>query len=413
MISYSHPAPPDRIYDIHVIVDNPDRVAEFDEQNNIAANTIIVADTSVYNTWAEGWTGDNYGSGMDGDILVFISDEWDIGVDINADGDMEDSLVRYYDFSTGLTYSPPDLYGSEAAVSGSLIAYSVQEWRIGADLNSDGDQTDVFINYYDISTGDDTFPGILGSRPCIEGNIIACHTSESYAGDMNDDGDTDDRFIQYYDITTDTLTNTGEIGTQPELGGNLIVFTTSEQMVGTDMNGDSLLHDYVLQYYDMSTGLTVNTGKLSLSQATDGRYLAYVFSESKHWVNPPVVQDLNNDGDTWDYFIGYYDTATDTDMETFIDGYDLQMGPGLIGFVTYEGYAGDLNNDGDDYDDIIRYYFIELDRLIALQVNGENMGVQIQENRIAYTAWEVTGHDINNDGDTDDIFIQYGHVPTR
>jgi hypothetical protein len=325
--------------------------------------------------------------------------------------------IGYYDTATGSGTNTglwtPDL----VSVSGGIIAFWTAEWHLGEDLNGDGDVYDRVLSYYDVSTGTVTVTpassnAINGDIPSFSGNIIAYHTTEYYAGDVNGDGDWADLAIMYYDLSTDTLTNAGVVGRWPAVSGNIIAFTTWEAAISKDLSGDGDWQDWVIRYYDISTGTVTNTGaqvdtwSSTERNAVSGSIIAFALRES--W---PGNVDQNGDGDTSDHVIMYYDISTGTTTNTGVVGYLPTASGNIIAFTSSEDQAGvDLNGDGDTEDGVIRYYDISTGTVTNTGAVGS--WPSVSGNIIAFYTYElIGGEDLNGDGDEIDHVIMYFKIP--
>jgi len=342
-----------------------------------------------------------------GSIIAFRTWEGGVG-DLNGDGDTFDWVVRYYDVDTGTTTST-GAFGYEPSASGSILAFDTPETQLGGDVNGDGDTSDWIVRYHDTATGVTTTTGVVGSGSAAGGSIIAFQTEEKgVRQDLNGDGDTDDMVIQFYDTTTGTTTNTGAIGAYPKVSGSTIAFVTPEGYYypgAQDLNGDGDTMDAVIRFYDTSTGTLTNTGVVGTDPSVSGSIIA--FSTSETWVG----QDLNGDGDTSDFVIRYYDTATSTLTNTGAVGYYPSVAGSIIAFHTDEYSVGqDLNGDGDTSDSVIGYYDMATGEVTNTQADGAYPSVS--GSIIAFITNEV-GQDLNGDGDANDSVIRYYTIQNR
>lgn len=332
------------------------------------------------------------------------------------------SKLKYYDLATETVTDTGELgIPSIDGIDGNIIVFFKREDRIGRDVNADGDTNDFIIMYYDISTATLNNTEVVGFSPSIDGNIIAFFTGELQIGqDLNGDGDTSDNVLRYYDISIGTTTNTGAVGLsgfgQTSIDGNIIAFVTREVDVGQDLNGDgSITTIGIVQYHDISTGITTNTEAHGLSGAerrtptVSGNIIAFGSGEVS------VGQDLNGDGDTNDLIIRYYDISTSTLTNTGAQG-GPRGGPSVEGniivFPTRESDFGqDLNGDRDMADDVLRYYDISTGTLTNTGVVGRNPA--LEKNIVAFHTFERSaGQDLNGDRDKDDIILRYYDITT-
>jgi len=150
---------------------------------------------TIVNTTAVG-----YEPSIDGNIIAFYTEESGVD-DLNGDGDYSDRIIRYYNISSG-TITNTAVYGTFPCVKGNIIAFETWEPDFGEDLNGDGSLDDNIIRYYDISTGTTFTTAAVGYYASVDADMIAFNTYESSVDeDLNGDGDKDDRIIRYYHIT--------------------------------------------------------------------------------------------------------------------------------------------------------------------------------------------------------------------
>lgn len=334
-----------------------------------------------------------------GSIVAFFTYEYSTG-DLNGDGDTNDIVIRYCDVTTGaVTNTGAD--GVFPSASGSIIAFSTNEASNGQDLNGDGDTGDTLIRYYDTGTGTVTSTGAVGYNPSVSGSIIAFTTVEDYAGqDLNGDGDRADWVVRYFDMTTGTVTNTGADGVNPSASGSIIAFATYESSTG-DLNGDGRDWDAVIRYYDTATGTVVNTGANGENPSASGSVIAFATNEGV------IGQDLSGDGDIWDFVVRYYDIGTGTVTNTGGVGHVPSASGAIIAFYTPEGSIGqDLNGDGDISDAVIRYYDAATGMVTSTRAVGQQPSASGMT--IAFVTFEsYAGRDLNGDGDMSDQVIEY------
>jgi len=185
----------------------------------------------------------------DGNIIAFETwEEWD-GIDLNGDGDAVDSVIRYYNMSTA-TITNITAVGHEVSINDNIIAFYTSEYDIGDDLNGDGDMSDRIIRYYNISSGTITNTAVYGEFPCVKGNVIAFETWEpDFGEDLNGDGSVDDNVIRYYDISTGATFCTSAVGHYASVDTDMIAFYTYESSVDEDLNGDGDKADRIIRYY--------------------------------------------------------------------------------------------------------------------------------------------------------------------
>ena len=202
-----------------------------------------------------------------------------------------DQKIRVYHVSTGVVDNT-GAAGANPAVFGNIVAFSTSEGLFGADLNGDG-VTDPFTSvarYYDTKTRAVVNTGALADHVSVYGSIIAF----DYALNAP---------VMFYNTTSGSTVNTGTIGLGPAAYGsmvlmengtirsydtstgvsddtrvdgnavsvhrNLVAFETDENIVNKDLNGDHLVKDVVIRYFQLPlhdiavTSLTASSTSLS------------------------------------------------------------------------------------------------------------------------------------------------------
>lgn len=288
------------------------------------------------------------------------------------------SIINYYNVANGKTKTT-NASGLYPAIYEDIITF-----------------TGFSIRYYNISREETVNTGIptVEDIPSIYKNIIAFPVYEAHSGDLNGDGDTNDSVVMYYDIEKKELVNTRVVGWGVSVYGDIIAFSTFENQVAQDLNDDGDMSDSIVRYYNITSKAVVNTKAngwwlsmhkniiafegiyptyfgLTYYNITDGTLvdtkidgrMASVHDEIIAFSSPESdygVGDLNGDGDSNDWVVGYYDIAKKTWINTRADGADPSAHGNLIAFETSEESLGqDLNDDGDTADNVIRYISIQ------------------------------------------------------
>ncbi len=177
-------------------------------------------------------------------ILAFITYEDSINEDLTGDSDTADHVLQYYDLSseriknTGREGKHPSVYNE-------LIAY---EDRARA----------IFL--YNTESRDALRIGERGTYPSIFGNHVCFVTAEHDTGDdLNSDGDETDNIVQFYDLDTHNFTNTEQAGERALALQDALVFDTPEDAVEEDLDRDNDRNDHIIQYYDFDSEDITNT----------------------------------------------------------------------------------------------------------------------------------------------------------
>jgi cell wall-associated NlpC family hydrolase len=113
------------------------------------------------------------------------------------------------------------------------------------------------ICYYNATTGIITDTGVVGRNPSIFGSIITFHRPSTSPPIYNST-------IRYYNITSGTHTDTGIVGDGASIYGNTVAFASNETLANTDLNGDGYLNETIIQYFDISRGVVMNTSEIGV-----------------------------------------------------------------------------------------------------------------------------------------------------
>jgi hypothetical protein len=354
----------------------------------------------------------------DGSKIAFETREYQLGQDLNSDGDSLDLVIRVYDTTTSTITNTGEL-GLWSDISGDIVVFSTYESVYGSDLNGDMDTNDIVVRYYDLSTSTVHNTGADGYLPSIDGDIIAFRTNENDVGqDLNSDGDQSDYIVRYHRISTSTTTNTTYDGQKVSVDGDLIAFTTPEGAVGSDLSGDGDQNDDVVRYYSISTTAITNTGTprgggglspFGEDPTISGNIISIGTAEGA------VSTDLNSDGDQNDVVVQYFDKSSSSTTNVAVSGLSPWVHDDIIAFTTYEQSDGvDLNNDGDQNDYILRYYSISgaavtnTGEIATYYTSGTYpCNPSVSSKLIAFSTYEAWSVDMNGDGDQTDNIIRY------
>jgi len=321
-----------------------------------------------------------------GNIMAFPTQESHIGQDLNADGDTNDTVLRYKNLETGeisntglivsgahhdvdlcdgviafvgegsriCYYNTCTGIANETGLTGSFV--SIHEKRIT--FTSKGE-----ICYFDLNSQKTRKTGVPGLRPVVFGDLIAFSSGAPST-------------IKTYDIQTGELADTGVIGTAPDLFERVLVLQTAEFLVGMDLNGDGDTTDWVIRVYDLDSGEVSNTYAVGMWPALHGTRIAFQTAERE------LGQDLNKDGRIMGNVIRHFDLRTKEVFNTRRLGNEPSIYQDLISFYTFESWeATDLNHDGDHADAIVLTYRIPEETLALRRYVGAPCPVPCTEQR--------------------------------
>lgn len=204
-----------------------------------------------------------------------------------------------------------------------------------------------------------------------------------------------------------TLHSTEMPGENPSVYGSIIAFETHEDHAGKDLNEDSDTADRVIQYYDTEKKTTTSTKTTGRQPLIFAYYIVFETSEREEG------KDLNDDEDKEDTIFQYYNIHEQKTINTKIEAQNLFLFQYLVVFSTSEKAAKtDYNNDGDKEDRVIAYYDLKTQELtITNQIgdypstNGKRILFLTDESEVKI--------DLNDDGDEDDKIFQVYSLQTK
>ena len=298
-------------------------------------------------------------------FLLAEAGSWSIGVqeaaqggmDLDGDGDATSSVFFTVDGASGAAFNTglSSFFGSFSAKGQERFALSVDEASAGADLNGDGDRTDVVPALVDPARQlvEETGLAIGSFTPSFLRGWAVFGVSERAQGfqDLNGDGDIDDDVLHVWDLATGVLQNLGVEARRVVATEEEVAFLREEASAGADLNGDGDRADLVVHVWD-SRDAAVQNVRWSALNILDARgpTVLFVTSEQEEGV------DLNGDGDLEDFPLVYHDRAS---------GYTASLGvivsqavlasPAVLYALESEPATGaDLNGDGDVADSVLR-----------------------------------------------------------
>ncbi|MGD2247299.1 MAG: hypothetical protein PVF58_02760 [Candidatus Methanofastidiosia archaeon] len=299
----------------------------------------------------------------------------------------------------------------DPSIWGNIIAYPVAEHNHRSDLNNDGDTDDTILNYQNLKTGQVFTTGLM-----VSGDHHSIDIYENIIAFIGEDSQ-----IRYYDISTDTVKETGATGSHLSIYGYIITFASegmicyfdinTHTLVNTEISGDNpaIYHNLIafntipemtIWVYDLDTGIAVNTNIKGRCAAIYECTVAFETLESS------VFKDLNNDGDTNDWVIRYFNLETQVITNTGAVGrYPALYGTCIVFTTPEEDVTQDLNGDKKILGNVIRYYDLETEKV----VNTHKLGTEpdIYKNTISFYLWEKwTEQDFTGDKDLNDPFVK-------
>ena len=385
---------------------------------------------------------------ISGERLVFAASESAQGVDLDADGDTEDTIVHVRNLSTGETtnlersifvspwvstdfvlseewlvfFAPgrrlhvhhlPSGETTELRAPGTGVDpiptrltgdYLVVSERAVSDAIDD-DTSNLLVRVHHLVTGERTHLKSTGGGFHVAGDWLAFAVSEEEEGDLNDDADTEDFVVHVHNLLSGQTENLGlaallQFGgwVQLVLSENWLMFAVPEaQQGGTDLNGDGDTEDNVVHLRNLSAAETNN---LSLAGPgfgiVSGDWLAMTVSEGEQ-----SGTDLNGDGDTGDNVTHVRNLSTAETTNLRLPGSAFDMSGDWLSIGVWESLQNDdLNSDGDTQDFVTHIHNLATGTTTNLGIAGFG---SLSDDRVVLQVREASeGRDLNGDRDTED-----------
>ena len=355
--------------------------------------------------------------------IAMLTAERQIGADLNGDGLLNDTVLRYRSVSGGpVVNTGLAVYNFRIETDGQHVLFLQHESYVGEDLTGDGDRSDVVLGYYGIEHDTVNYTqiqphintGSLGKLRSysVSENLIAFTQRESaLREDRNDDGDTNDYVVRYYDIDTGAIHDTGLVAPYALVDQGLIATTVSESAATQDMNADGDQDDAVVVVFDTATQLVTPVVALADHATTDpwsfpgmhGQRLMIRLHES--------ALDVDMDGDgrlsTQQLVFTHDLTRSESQYLGFSGGKRIDLKDDFVAYYTSEHVIDqDVNGDGDtrwDWLTAVRNWRTGVTHYIP-----EASEYGVNQTGLMFRQWEYrAGIDVNNDGDTNDHFVAF------
>lgn len=110
-------------------------------------------------------------------FIVFSTAEQDLGIDFSNDGDVADDIVQLYDLDAG-TVENLKAVGDVPVMNQESLLFVTEEAQIGVDLNADEDKSDDILRVFDRETRQVGNTKLVASRPVLRKSGRAVFASE-------------------------------------------------------------------------------------------------------------------------------------------------------------------------------------------------------------------------------------------
>jgi len=202
------------------------------------------------------------------DVIVFSTKESELGVDFSNDGDSDDDIVRMYDVKSG-EVSNLKAVGDFPVMNKQALIFLTDEKQLGTDLNADGDKLDVVLRVYDTVNHQVANTKIVAGRPVLvaksndavfssDGKLVVfdavAHQGQltgieavnpSIFGDVvvfERAGD-----LYGFSLKSKRSAKMNILGSQPSVFESTVVFVSSEKELG-DLNNNGRADEFVIRY---------------------------------------------------------------------------------------------------------------------------------------------------------------------
>ncbi len=354
-------------------------------------------------------------------LAVLLASEHAHGVSFNGDSDAEDIVVFVLDLVTGrLTNLGVAANNASAAtvLRGSTLAFVAEERDEGVDLNEDNDRVDGVFHVYDADTQTVVNTGLAGTRPVLGAGFVAMSVSEHEQGeqDLDHNGWVGDGVYHIFDLATQEVTNLGFGHPQkvmPQVFGALIIARAVERP-GWDVNGNGAFVDSFPLLLHVPTGsVRIIPRSTNGFVHRDGDILAWESSEGSEG-----NVDLNGDGDTKDAVVSVHRLSTNETWMIPLAAQVIDAHDGILALEVSEKSQGgsDLNGDGWVLTDSIVFTY---DTSTGVTWNTGLISPVVENPRVlaghvlATRRESDVGVDLNDDGDVDDSVFQWLDVSTQ
>ena len=389
-------------------------VSEFRQGASLNGDGDLLDEVIFVHSTASGET-ENLGLGTivggklaaDGPHAAFLVAESAQGVDLNGNDSKTDHVVHVYDADTGITrnlgLAAEAVFPFALSVDDELLLFLADERQQGIDLDGDGDALDLVPHTYDFETQVVFNSGLPtsapGDRGAVSGDAALFPIAEETVGDLNGDGDTQDDVAFLHRRGQAAAENLGvPLPFQFLAQGGRFAFGVSEAGQGSSLNDDHDLDDTILFLVDGSSGALDNTG-IELHGSLLALGPRFVFLRTRENL---AALDLNGDGDLNDEVLFAFDSV-DRELRSSGRAMAFTSGAMVAGdralLVVPEIFEGrDLNGDGDLSDSVLHTFLPRLDRTLNLRREGGATAFRGSRAHV-YRVEAALGRDLNGDGD--------------
>ncbi len=197
------------------------------------------------------------------DFIVFSTKESELGIDFSNDGDLDDDIIRQYDIDKK-EVSNLKAVGDFPVINQRALLFLTEEKQIDVDLNADGDKDDVILRVFDKETRLVGNTKLSATRPVLsksnkavfvsDGKLVLFDAVEQNAVKTDIAGNSPTIFGDVVVFEHDgslygfkeNVARMNVLGMHPSLFEDTLVFVSSEKDLG-DLNDNGRADEFVIR----------------------------------------------------------------------------------------------------------------------------------------------------------------------
>ena len=201
------------------------------------------------------------------DFIIFSTKESELGIDFSNDADTEDDLIRQYDLETKEIINLKSV-GDFPVFNQHSLVFITQESQINVDLNADGEKADQILRVYDRDkrnvdntkfAGEQVAIGKLGNAVFVYNGQLALLDPKSLKIEqLGQSGNSPslyndvviferEGYLYGLSLENSKFAKTNILGVQPSLFENTVAFVSSEKDLG-DLNSNGKSDELIIRY---------------------------------------------------------------------------------------------------------------------------------------------------------------------
>jgi hypothetical protein len=201
------------------------------------------------------------------DVIIFSTKESELGIDFTNDGDEEDDIVRLYDIKAKELINTKAA-GDYPALNQKFAVFTTEEGKVGVDLNADGDVVDRVLRIYNREDRGVTNVPVVASRPLLSKDNNAVFVSDGMVKildarsakvyDTGQEGSspsisgdvvlfTRNGYLYGWNLESKSVGKMEVVAEEVSVFENRAAFSSPEKNIG-DLNGDKDMDDLVIRF---------------------------------------------------------------------------------------------------------------------------------------------------------------------